>query len=270
MSTDHSAPPSPRQAAVDTDTPTTIDALFEGQLTLEQARKGYRFNVDSVLLSAFAHSVVGDDVLDVGAGVGVVGLALARIHAERRVTLVERQESLVALAQSNRERNGLDARVEIIHADIRELPHRRHHYDGAVMNPPYFRPGAGRESPIHERALARHQAFGDLHELIAATSKRVHAWAPVCVVYPARGLGEVLAAFDACQRRAVVVQAIQPHADAHPNLVLVAARQSRVHELDLLTPLVLYNEARHYTDEATTILRRGHWPWNDGLKNRQR
>lgn len=268
MSTPSDNAPHTPDAQVPAARATSVDALLDGALLLEQAVEGYRFNVDSALLCAFSNTNVGRDILDVGAGVGVIGLGLATLDAEREVTLVERQASLAALARANILRNELQHRTRVVEEDIREMKGRTKHFDGAVMNPPYFQPGAGEQSPNSERALGRHQRFGDLHALVAATSRHVHSWAPVCVVYPAAGTGAVLDAFVTVGRRATVVQPIAAFEGGVTKLVIVAARQSRAFEMELLAPLVLYDAQRQYTPETAEILRTGTWKWDSSLKKR--
>lgn len=244
---------------------TSVDALFDGALTLEQGVRGYRYNVDSVLLCVFAHSVLGEDILDVGAGVGTIGLGAAHLCSTRRVTLVERQPRLAALARANVQRNALSERCTVIETDIRTLKGRSHHYDGAVMNPPYFRAGAGKLSPENERALARHEVFGTIEELVSSTARHLYKNAPLCVVFPADRAGALFAALDRSQRRHIVLQTVLPYAGAAATLVLVAARGSSTHTTHILPPLILHQEDRSYTAEAAHILRHGHWPWHEVL-----
>src|SRR5690554_1914172 len=269
MSTPDQPKPSPPEAGVDALPPSSVDALFDGAVQIEQALRGYRYNVDSVLLSAFAHPIVGENILDVGASAGVVGLALAHLAPTRQVLLVERQATLATWCRRNIDRNALNDRCLVEETDIRELRGRAQHFDGAVMNPPYFRPGAGRQSPIGERALARHQVHGALDALVAATARHLYCWAPLCAVYPAEGTGELLDALFQVGRRAIELQPVLPIADHEARLVLIAARQSKSHSLNLLAPLVLHTEARDYTPEAKIILETGHWPWNAELKKRR-
>lgn len=243
---------------------TSVDTLFDGALKLEQGLRGYRFNVDAVLLSAFAHRVVGDHILDVGAGVGPVGLGLSRLKDIRHVDLVERQPRLAALARANIERNQLGDRCAVIECSIQDLKGKKRHYDGAVMNPPYFRCGAGRQSPSTERALARHEVHGTIDALVAATVRHLYPQAPLCVVYPAERLGALFAALDAVARRNIQLQSVLPYDNAAATIVLVAARASKVHTTTVLEPLILHDVDRNYTETAAQIVRRGHWPWDDG------
>ena len=99
---------------------TTDDAFLGGVLQILQPRTGYRAGLDAVLLAAAAPIVSGKaaHVLDVGAGTGVVGLAVARRIADAHVTLVERDPQLAALAHANIVRNRLSERARLIQADV--------------------------------------------------------------------------------------------------------------------------------------------------------
>ena len=98
---------------------TTDDAFLGGALRILQPKAGFRAGMDSLLLAA---SIDGrGHVLDVGAGVGVVGLALARRVAEAEVVLVERDPHLLELARANIARNGLvgTCRCQLVRSVVR-------------------------------------------------------------------------------------------------------------------------------------------------------
>src|SRR5262245_55763877 len=60
----------------------TQDALFDGALTLFQPARGYRVNIDALLLAAFAaRGRRARRAIDLGAGVGAVGLSLLYLRA---------------------------------------------------------------------------------------------------------------------------------------------------------------------------------------------
>ena len=100
---------------------TSSEDLFLGDaLVVRQPRNGYRAGTDAVLLAASIgpESVGIGPVLDVGSGVGVVGLCVAARCPEASVVLLEREPNLVALARHNIGRNGLAMRVSVVQADI--------------------------------------------------------------------------------------------------------------------------------------------------------
>src|SRR5258708_11852821 len=89
----------------------TQDAVLGGALRLRQPRRGHRIGHDAILLAAACPAHSGEQVVELGAGVGAAGLALARREPDIRVMLVEIDPDLAALAAANAELNGLAARV---------------------------------------------------------------------------------------------------------------------------------------------------------------
>src|SRR5882672_7200482 len=89
----------------------TEDAVLGGRLRLRQPRRGHRVGHDAILLAAATPALAGEHVVDLGAGVGAAGLALATRVAGVTVTLVELDPSLAALAAVNAQRNGIAARA---------------------------------------------------------------------------------------------------------------------------------------------------------------
>src|SRR5947209_18382012 len=108
--------------------PETLDAISGLGLKLRQKRTGHRVGLDAVLLTAAAAAgVVGAPrrVVDVGAGVGAVGLSLARRFPDAEVDCVEIDAEIAALAAENATRNGLAERARIVVADVTSPAQRR-------------------------------------------------------------------------------------------------------------------------------------------------
>src|SRR5260221_1500543 len=87
------------------------DAVLGGRLRLRQPTRGHRVGHDAILLAAACRTEPGDCVVDLGAGVGAAGLALAIRTAGINVTLVEIDPELLALAVANVELNRLTSCV---------------------------------------------------------------------------------------------------------------------------------------------------------------
>ena len=73
------AEPSPEPADAATPDGLSEDRWLGGRLTLLQPRRGHRVGTDAALLVAAAGDVGQGRIVDVGAGVGAVGLALAKL-----------------------------------------------------------------------------------------------------------------------------------------------------------------------------------------------
>jgi len=135
-------------------------------LTLEIPPGAFPLSTDSMALAHFAKLPRNARVLDLGSGCGTLGLLLCASKDDCRVTGMELDPLAHGAALENISRNGLDARMESICADLRNLSDYflPGSFDLCVSNPPYF--SGGPES----RALpdARKETCCTLSELMAA------------------------------------------------------------------------------------------------------
>src|SRR5450631_1775339 len=114
------------------------DAVLGGRLRLRQPKRGHRVGHDAILLAAATGGRAGERAVDLGAGVGAAGLALALRVEGLNVTLVEIDPALCALAADNARLNRLDDRVRVLLADagnVEALPQAS--ADRVLMNPPF-------------------------------------------------------------------------------------------------------------------------------------
>ena len=78
-------------------------------------------------------------VLDLCAGSGCIGLAVAKHAPKARVLLGELDEDALKVCRQNIRRNDLSARVSALRVDAREKPSRQlGEFDVIVSNPPYI------------------------------------------------------------------------------------------------------------------------------------
>src|SRR5579863_7237364 len=78
----------------DLDGEITEDAFLGGSLRLRQPKSGHRSGHDAMLLAAATPARPGDRVVDLGAGVGAAGLAVAKRVTGIKLVLVEIDETL--------------------------------------------------------------------------------------------------------------------------------------------------------------------------------
>ena len=148
---------------------TSRDAFLGGALHLRQPARGYRAGIDPVLLAASCTAEAGDRVMDCGAGVGTVGLCLARRVAGVRVTLVEREPVFAGLARENITSNALGDRVDLLEADVTrplsthaELGAKAASFTHVLANPPYADQAHGTRSADPLKDAANTMRAGDL------------------------------------------------------------------------------------------------------------
>ena len=218
----------------------TDDAVLGGRLRLLQPANGHRIGHDAILLAAATAAKTGEHAVDLGAGVGAAGLALASRVEGLRVTLVDVDPALVALAADNAERNGLASRVDMVTLDV-AAPARSFAAAGlkpgaadrVLMNPPFQDVARQKLSPDAARRLA-HAASSDLLPVWIRTAARLlSARGVLTLIWRADGLADVLAALGR-GFGGVAMMPVHPKPGAPAIRILVrAAKQSRA-------PLTIY------------------------------
>jgi len=236
----------------------TEDAILGGRLRIRQPARGYRVNVDTLLLAAAVPETDGR-VVELGCGVGAAILAVAKrlgvTHPEARFVGVERDTTYAALAQENVALNALGANVEIINDDALSLSSDIGTFDAVFFNPPYDQPGEGRD-PSPERRGA-YVADAPLERWIKVWSNRLRADATLTLIQRAQRLPEILSALEG-RLGGVRVYPIRPYANAGARRIIVQARKGSRAPLSLLMGLDLHadvNAGDKYTPEAEAILR---------------
>src|SRR5258707_15009600 len=120
----------------------TEDAFLGGQLRLRQPKSGHRAGHDAMLLAAATSARSSNRVVDLGAGVGAAGLALAKRVAGIELVLVEIDEALAELARGNAVANAIVAEVAVLDvtsaaAEFAAAGLTPDSVDVVLMNPPF-------------------------------------------------------------------------------------------------------------------------------------
>ena len=237
------------------------DAVLGGRLVLRQPRKGHRVGHDAMLLAAASSARPGDHVVELGAGVGAAGLAVARRVDDASVTLLEIDPALVALAHSNAEKNGLAGRVRSVCLDVTAAPAAfakagldSSAADHVLMNPPFN--AAQNPSPDPARCLAHAAGDDTLASWIGTAGRLLHRGGVVTLIWRADGLHAVLSAL-AEDFGAVTVLPVHPKPQAPAIRVLLRAFKGARAPLTLLPGLVLADADGKPTAQAEAVLRDG-------------
>jgi tRNA1(Val) A37 N6-methylase TrmN6 len=240
----------------------TDDAILNGRLRLHQPRRGHRFGHDAILLAAAVPGREGDHAVEFGAGVGAASLALLSRVGGLRVTLIESEPSLAALAEKNLARNGFADRGVALAFDV-GAPARAFSAAGLAagcadhvfMNPPFNDPS---QQPSPDAARRRAHA-GDkalLTVWLSAAARLVRPGGTVTAIWRAQALADVLAEFSA-RFGALSVRPVHGKPDQPAIRVIVQGRSGRRGGLEMLPGLVLNDANNRPGADAEAILREG-------------
>jgi tRNA1Val (adenine37-N6)-methyltransferase len=147
----------------------TVDRVTQGW-KLVQRRRGHRHSTDDLLTGWYAaeHVAERSRILDLGSGIGSVGLLVLWRSPNAKLTAIEAQAESFRLLEKNVAINDLGARVRTIHGDLREVRFENESFDLVTGSPPYFDVKDGKVSPDPQRAHARFELRGDVRDYCAA------------------------------------------------------------------------------------------------------
>jgi tRNA1Val (adenine37-N6)-methyltransferase len=165
----------------------TLDAL-SGHFRIFQLRGGHRFSTHDVLTAWYGTvwAPSATRVLDLGSGIGSVGMIAAwRLPGASFVT-VEAQEQSVALAKKSVTYNGLTDRYEIRLGDFRSDGALRpdEMFDLVLGGPPYFPVGSGIEGDHPQKVACRFELRGDISDYVAVAARHLAAGGVFACVFP--------------------------------------------------------------------------------------
>ena len=212
-------------------------------LKIIQARRGYRYAVDTLLVAHAADPKPGERILDLGVGTGALTLLLAAKAPACRIVGLEVQEAMADRAWRAVRLNGCDGRIEIVTGDLRRpaasLP--RGAFDLVVSAPPYWPAGSGLLSPVPEAAAARHEILCTLEEVVAAAAYALAPRGRFWIIHRAARLTDLTAALDAHGLHLTQLRPVHSRAEAPAAFLLARAARGGRPRLTLLPPLVLYS-----------------------------
>lgn len=165
----------------------TLDAI-SGHFRLFQLHDGHRFSTDDILTAWYGTTwcPTALAVLDLGSGIGTVGMICAwRLPGARFVT-VEAQPESVALARKSASYNGLTGRCEIREGDFREpgLLRSGERFDLITGSPPYFAPEAGVKSEHPQRLACRFELRGTVADYCSTAARHLAVGGFFACVFP--------------------------------------------------------------------------------------
>ena len=241
----------------------TEDRWLGGRLMLVQPKRGHRVGTDAALLVAATGDARQGRIVDVGAGVGAVGLALAQRNPLAPADLVEVDPELARLAESNAVRNGLETRTRVLRLDALNSRERREaglaeSANWVVTNPPFFDARAVRASPDAGKArahvLTEAEGGGTLADWIQTSLAMLAPGGRFVMIHRPDALSVILAAIGG-RLGALALLPVHPTTGASAHRLLVSGVKGSKAPLRVAAGLVLHGADGRLTAEADAIHR---------------
>ena len=167
----------------------TRDAYYGGLLSLWQPAAGARAGSDALFLAAAVPAQAGEQVLELGSGIGSASLALARRVSGLEMRGVEIEADLIVLAERNAHENNLSGQVSFFSMDLEAqgtaeaIVSQFGRFDHVMANPPFFDRARSSEPKGRYRARARRASSESLDRWLEVAGQVCRMGGSVTVIW---------------------------------------------------------------------------------------
>ena len=220
--------------------------MKRSKLFLYQPSGGYRYNSDTIFLADFIRRFKPrGEVLDIGCGVGILGLVL-RKEFPVHITAIDKRPAAVRYTLRNFALHGWE--IDAIEADVTAWESDRR-FDMIVSNPPFYHPNVDR-SEDSELNIARYAHHLPLEALIAKVKRLLKPKGRFVFCYDAKQIDAICALASAHKLNVETLRFVHSKIDRPSKLVFVSVRAGSKALTEVLPPLIVFDEHSRYLPEA--------------------
>lgn len=233
----------------------TLDDLQLNGIKIIQKKDAFRFGIDAVLLANFTKIKRNARVIDLCSGTGIVSFIIAGKTEASEIIGLEIQKEMADIAERTAEYNNLKDRVKIICGDLKdkELLAGMKKADIVMVNPPYKLKNSGIVNPNDKNAIARHEIYCTLEDVIAASRILLKDNGKLYIVHRPERLADIFCLMRKYKIEPKKIRMVHPSVNKAANIVLIEGQRDGGRFLKMEAPLYVHNDDGSYTDEIQKI-----------------
>lgn len=233
----------------------SLDDLQINNYYLIQKKKGFRYGIDSVLLSDFLKIRKEGRLMDLCSGSGVVALLAGAKYPLTYIEGMEIQKDYADMASRSVEMNGLSDRIKICQGDLKNVRESfpAESFDYVTCNPPYMIGSHGQSNQDQAKSIARHEVTCTLSDVIAAAAWLLPVKGHFYMVHRPFRLAEIIDKLKKGGLEPKRMRMVYPTVKKEPNMVLIDAVKGGRERVTVEAPLIIYREDGTYTEEILHI-----------------
>ena len=230
-----------------------IDDLQIMNLKIIQKKDGFKFGTDAVLLSDFAKDIVSKNTLDLCTGTGIIPFLLYGKSKTKNFSGIEIQQEIAEMAQRSVKLNGLEEKIQIIRGDLKDAVKifGKRKFDLVTCNPPYFRSSVHNEQDA--KTISRHEVLCTLEDIIRVSSELIKTTGRLAIVHRPNRVSELLYLMTKYKIEPKRMRFVHKTQNEPPVLVLVEGLYGAKSDVNVMKPLIMYDENSNQTEEMKEI-----------------
>lgn len=217
-------------------------------------KDSFSFGIDAILLSDFVRVKTQSNLIDIGAGTGILGFRINFLNNLSNVYLIEIQQKNCDLIKKSVFENNLD-NVEVINEDLRNLKKyfKNSSIDYIVSNPPYKKLGTGILNEDENFLISRYEYKLKLEDILDFSYKVLKSNGKLFLIYSMERLVDVLAEARIRKLEPKRIRFISSSFKKKPHLFMVELVKNGRSNLFVENNLYIYKENGEYTEEVEEI-----------------
>lgn len=230
-----------------------IDDLNLNGKKIIQNTDYFCFGIDSVLLANFVSSNSSKNVIvDLCSGTGVISVILTQKKKLHKIYAVELQDEMYNLLKRNIKLNNLEDCIYPFKTNIKDY-YLDKKVDIVVCNPPYKEIGTGIKNENTVKYIARHEKECTLEDVFKCSSKILKQKGKLYLVHKPQRLVDLISLARKYNLEAKNIRFVYPKFNSSASIVLVEYVFYGGNEINVLPPLIEYDEFGNYTEEILDI-----------------
>lgn len=222
------------------------------QCTILQKPEVFKVGTDALLLGSLADVQTTRNLLEVGAGCGVVSLMLAQKQPLAQILAIDIQPEAAELSQLNFQLSPFSLRLKAENISIQNLSPTQK-FDSLVCNPPFYES----TSMLHSsHAHARQQITLDFHDLFLFGKELITPSGNLQLIYPYKMKDEVRKIAE--KHRLYANRIVEIKGNPQSNWVRVFGSFSFTKEPSLSETLTLETQRGKFTQEYLQLTQAFH------------
>ena len=230
-----------------------IDDLNLNGKKIIQNTDYFCFGIDSVLLGNFVYSNSSKNiVVDLCSGTGVISVILSQKKKLQKIYAVELQDEMYSLLKRNIKLNNLEECIIPFKANIKDYCVDKK-VDIVVCNPPYKEIGTGVQNENNVKYIARHEKECTLEDVFKCSSRLLKQKGRLYIVHKPQRLTDLISIARKYKLEPKNVRFVHPKVEASASIVLIEYVYCGGNEINVLPPLIEYDDFGNYTREILEI-----------------
>ena len=226
-----------------------LDYIPRTNLKIIHVEGAYSFGIDSILLADFAKMKKDKNLLDIGAGNGILSMMANSLYELKEVFAIEIQEQKAKVLEENLGLNSIE-NIKIINKDLNDLDFEVNSLDYIITNPPYYKYEGNIANKDEEFLISRQEIYLTLDDIFAFANKTLKDKGKLFMIHKPERMVEIFNKSGNIKPKRV--QFVSSTFDSKPQFILIEFVKNAKDGIKIEDPIIIYKNGS-YTDQVRKI-----------------